>query len=70
MFEWISVELETPPLGDYSVLVWFDHGAWDMVHVQDWFGDITCGIDDKGNQKYTKWYLKQGITHWSFVPTP
>ena len=67
---WIRIEERTPELGDYSVLVWFEHGAWDMVHVEDWFGDITNGLDENGVQQYTKWYLKQPVTHWAYVNTP
>ena len=67
---WIRIEERTPELGDYSVLVWFEHGAWDMVHVEYWFGDITNGLDENGVQQHTKWYLKQHVTHWAYVNTP
>ena len=70
MIDWIRIEERTPELGDYSVLVWFEHGAWDMVHVEDWFGDITNGLDENCVQQYTKWYLKQHVTHWANVNTP
>lgn len=39
-----------------------------MVHVEDFFGDITNGRDENGNQKYTKLYLSHGITHWQPMP--
>ncbi|MBT0505039.1 DUF551 domain-containing protein [Morganella morganii subsp. morganii] len=32
------------------------------------FGDITNGRDENGNQKYTKLYLSHGITHWQPMP--
>lgn len=70
MINWVSIEEKLPQLGDYSVLIWFENGAWDMAHVEDWFGDITNGLDENGVQKYTKWYLKQGITHWALVDAP
>jgi hypothetical protein len=65
--EWFSVNDNLPPLGDYSVLVYFEHGGIDMVHVQDYFADITAGIVD-GIQQYTKWYIHQGVTHWMPLP--
>ena len=70
MIDWIRIEERTPELGDYSVLIWFEHGAWDMVHVEDWFGDITNGFDEHGVLQYAKWYLKQPVTHWAYVNTP
>ena len=70
MIDWIRIEERTPELGDYSILIWFEHGTWDMCHVEDWFGDITNGLDDNGVLQYTKWYLKQPVTHWAYVNTP
>lgn len=76
MSEWISVEDRLPELGDYSVLAWFDNGELfeqggiDMVHVEDYFKDITAGFDDEGNQAYTKWYQWQKVTHWQPLPEP
>ena len=52
------------------VLIWFEDGSWDMVHVEDWFGDITNGLDEHDVLQYTKWYLKQPVTHWAYVNTP
>ena len=34
---WIRIEERTPELGDYSILVWFEDGALDMAHVEDWW---------------------------------
>jgi hypothetical protein len=65
--EWISVNDSLPPLGDYSVLAYFKGGGMDMVHVEDYFKDITAGIKD-GIQRYTKWYVSQGVTHWMNLP--
>ena len=70
MIDWIRIEERTPEIGDYSVLVWFEDGDWAMAHVEDWFGDITNGLDENGVQQYTKWYLKQHVTHWAYVNTP
>lgn len=41
-----------------------------MVHIQDYFDDITAGYNDDGTQRYTKWYISQGVTHWQSLPEP
>ena len=41
-----------------------------MVHIQDYFQDITAGVDEEGKQLYTKWYLTAGVTHWMPLPPP
>ncbi len=76
--EWISVSDRLPESADESVLAYSDghrytkggwpEGAIDMVHIQDYFDDITCGLDDKGDQMYTKWYRTEGVTHWMPLP--
>jgi hypothetical protein len=70
MNEWIECAKQLPEIEDNSVLVYFSHGGIDMVHIEDYFMDITSGFDDKGQQLYTKWYLVQGVTHWMPLPTP
>lgn len=70
MSEWISVKTRLPELGDYSVLAHFDHGGMAMVHVMDYFAPMTAGLDEVGEQKYTKWYISQGVTHWMDMPEP
>ena len=70
MSEWISVKDRLPELGDYSVLAYWGHGGIDMVHVADYFKDITAGVDHQGNQRFTKWYLTSGVTHWMPLPEP
>ncbi len=66
---WISVNERLPEIRDDSVLAyWQGHGGMDMVHVEDFFGDITNGRDENGNQKYTKLYISHGITHWQPMP--
>jgi hypothetical protein len=65
--KWVNVNESLPSLGDYSVLVYFKHGNIDMVHVEDYFRDITAGVKD-GVQQYTKWYISQGVTHWMYLP--
>ena len=70
MIDWIRIEERTPELGDYPVLIWFEDGDWAMAHVEDWFGDVTNGSVKNGVQQYTKWYLKQPVTHWAYVNTP
>lgn len=68
--EWISVEDSLPEIRDDSVLAYFSNGAIDMVHIEDNFKDITAGLNEDGSQKYTKWYISQGITHWMPLPEP
>jgi hypothetical protein len=71
MSNWTSVEIELPELKDGSVLAyWAGHGGIDMVHIQDYFGDITDGLDAEGNQLWTKWYKSSGVTHWMPLPEP
>lgn len=69
MGELIKCSDRLPELCDASVLVcsttgadgWpnygFPKGGYDMVHIQDYFDDVTDGFDEDGNQKYTKMYL-------------
>jgi len=80
--KWISCKDELPELGDYSVLVCamhgeilpdtpkWTHGAYDCVHVEDYFRDIQDGFDEYGKPIYTKWYLSCGITHFAYVNLP
>lgn len=60
--DWINVNDRLPEIRDDSVFAYFDHGGIDMVHIQDYFADITAGVID-GVQQYLKWYLHQGVTH-------
>ena len=70
MMGWIKCSEKLPELGDYSVLAYFaDNGAVEMVHVEDYFKDITAGIFS-GEQLYTKWYIARKITHWHLMPEP
>ena len=65
---WVRVEDAIPEIGDYSVVAFFRHGGMDMVHVHDYFKDITAGFDAEGNQLYKKWYKIAGVTHWHPMP--
>jgi len=68
---WISVDERLPETGDYSVLAyWSGNGGFDMIHVERYFENITDGLDADGAQKYTKWYLNAGVTHWMPLPSP
>ena len=70
MKDWVSVEERLPELGDYSVLVYFSEmGSIDIVHVEDYFKDITAGVEN-GKQTYAKWYIPQKVSHWVELPTP
>ncbi len=44
MSEWISVEDRLPEIRDASVLAYWKHGGIDMVHIEEYFSDITSGI--------------------------
>lgn len=66
---WVSVADRLPKLGDYSVLAyWQENGGIDMVHVQEYFGLITDGLDENDNHLTTQWYLCKGVTHWMPLP--
>ena len=71
MSDWICVDDRLPEIKDDSVFAyWAGHGGMDMVHIQDYFQDITAGFDEEGKQLYTKWYLTSGLTHWMPLPSP
>ena len=68
---WTCVKDELPDISDNGVLVFFSYtGSIETVHIEDYFSDITAGVDDEGNQLYTKWYIPQGVTHWMPLPNP
>lgn len=71
------IELNTgndtlPELRDDSVLAHFENGSIETVHIEDMFKDITDGLNEKGQQQYTKWYLNHEpkLTHWMELPKP
>lgn len=78
MSEWISVKNRLPELKDDSVLAYFgapDYSGYcsygiDMVHIEEYFKDIQDGLDQDGNQLYSKWYVSAGLTHWQPLPEP
>ena len=71
MSEWIKCSERLPEIEDASVLAyWPSNGGMDMVHIYDYFKDITAGVDDNGVQLYTKWYIESGVTHWMPLPEP
>lgn len=82
MSGWIKCSDRLPEIKDDSVLAYADgtsphagrhawpKGGMDMVHIQDYFGDVTAGLDDAGNQLFTKMYLSNGVTHWQPLPSP
>jgi len=68
--DWISVDDRLPEIKDDSVLATFPNGGVDIIHIEEYFKDITNGHDEEGRQEYTKWYLSQGVTHWMPLPEP
>ena len=66
--KWVSVTDRLPVLKDANVLAHFTTGSIGLVHIEDYFKDITAGIDPDGKQLYTKWYLTAGVTHWMDLP--
>ena len=70
MSTWTKCSDALPELKDDSVLAYFANGGMDMVHIQDYFGDITAGLDGDGKQLYTKFYIQHGVTHWQPLPPP
>ena len=73
--EWIELNTGNdtlPELRDNSVLAHFENGSIETVHIEDMFKDITDGLDEKGQQQYTKWYLNHEpkLTHWMELPKP
>lgn len=70
--KWISVEEATPTLSDRSVLVQFENGSIETVHVQYYFEPVRAGLDAEGNQLWRAWYLVSDpkVTHWQELPEP
>ena len=71
MSEWISIEDKLPQVKDDSVLVHFENGSIETVHLE-WFDDIACGLDDGGKQSYCKRFYNHNpaFTHWMPLPKP
>ncbi len=68
-YRWVNCSDRLPLLSDRGILVYFSEtGSKETVHVEDYFKDITAGIDADGNQLYTKWYKTQKVTHWMELP--
>lgn len=68
---WIAVADRLPELRDDGVLAYFSEtDAVETVHIEDFFRQITNGLDDDGNQKYALWATLQGVTHWHPRPAP
>tara|TARA_R100000541_G_scaffold12840_1_gene21382 strand:+ start:17585 stop:17812 length:228 start_codon:yes stop_codon:yes gene_type:complete len=71
MSKWISVEDELPEVKDDSVLVHFENGSIETVHLE-WFDDITCGLGEDDEQLYCKRFTNHNpkFTHWMSLPEP
>lgn len=69
---WVDIKERQPELKDESVLVHFETGSIETVHIEDWFRAIGNGADAEGNVIWTQWYLiaKPTITHWMPLPEP
>jgi len=71
MSDWVSVDERLPEYKDGSVLVHFENGSIETVHLE-YFADITCGLDKDGNQLYCKMFDNHdpAFTHWMPLPEP
>lgn len=70
---WNACEDELPAVFDGPILVYFpETEAIETVNCEHFFALITAGVDEQGNQKWTRWYLSHTprITHWAHVPEP
>tara|TARA_R110002153_G_scaffold264338_1_gene426166 strand:- start:1196 stop:1513 length:318 start_codon:yes stop_codon:yes gene_type:complete len=69
--QWISVEDKLPELDDASVIVNFDNGSIECVHV-GFFDQVSCGFDHRGSQMYRPYYVGHDpkATHWMPLPEP
>jgi len=66
---WVSVLDALPESDDDSVVAyWPKNKNREMVHIQDFFDDITNGLDSDGVQTYTKMYISHGVSHWHAMP--
>ena len=68
---WVDIHEEEPELKDESVLMHFENGSIETVHIEDFFRPITNGVKD-GVQQWTKWWMKHdpACTHWMQLPSP
>jgi len=54
------------PSGQGRVLVVFGSGSIEDINIESKFANITCGLDENGNQLYTKEYLSDEfkLSYW------
>ena len=66
---WVDINEAEPALKDDSVLMHFENGSIETVHIEDFFAPIGNGVKD-GVQQYTKWWLNHdpACTHWMYLP--
>jgi hypothetical protein len=73
MNTWVNIKDGIPENNedDISVLVHFENGSIETVHME-YFTDVTCGLDDFENQLYCKRYEGHdpAFTHWMSLPEP
>ena len=55
--KWVSVKERLPELKDEGVIVHYENGSIEMVHIEDWVRDGLCEFNVK-------------ITHWMAAPEP
>ena len=69
---WVDIYKEEPELKDESILMHFENGSIETVHIEEFFKPITAGFDSYGNQQYTKWWVAHDpqCTHWMALPAP
>jgi hypothetical protein len=66
---WVDIHEQEPELRDDSVLMHFENGSIETVHIEDFFKPIGDGVIN-GVQLYTKWWMKHepACTHWMTLP--
>jgi len=71
LVRWVDIHEEEPELRDDSVLMHFENGSIETVHIEDFFKPITNGVKD-GVQQWTKLWIghNPACTHWMQLPDP
>ena len=71
IISWNACEDELPAVFDGPILCYFpETDSIETVNCEFFFKEITNGLDEQGNKKWTRWYLHHTprISHWSLCP--